>query len=393
MTGTLDGIRVVDVAAGAQGPWAGALLTDLGAEVIKVEPPEGDWMRSGPQRPSKKGLALATLGLNHGKRSIVLDLKQSKDMEVFLKLIERADVFLEAWRAGAADRLGIGYKDLVKINPKIIYASSSGFGNAPNNKYNTRPGMGGSSAAMSGLGSISGPPGGPGEIGRFQLMDLTGPLPIVQGIIFALIARERTGEGQWVQCGQTLTGICLQAARIGEYFASGKAPQPLGSASSNVVPSQSFKTTNGYINVEAPTQGIWRRLCQAMDMVHLLEDPRFETDAQRVVNRSHLVALLEARFLEATTEQWLEVLERHDVPVGPVVWSVKELYSNPQIAANKLIMTKEHPVAGWVRVPASPWVFSRTPAQYKWVGPVLGEHQEEILREVSGRKEVAEGRQ
>jgi len=384
MAGPLDGIRIVDVTAGAQGPWAGALLTDLGAEVIKVEPPGGEWMR--PGSPKKNGIALAAMGLNHGKRGIVLDLKDTKDRDVFLKLIERADVFMEAWRAGAADRMGFGYKDLVKVNPRIIYASASGFGNAPANAYNTKPGMGGSSAAMSGLGSVSGPAGGPGELGRFQLMDLTGPLPIVQGIILAIIARERTGEGQWVQCGQTLTGIVLQAARLGEYFATGKAPQPLGSASPNIVPSQSFKTTNGYIDVEAPSQETWRRLCQAMDMVHLVEDPRFETNADRLKNRAQLVELLQSRFLESSTENWLKVLEKNDVPSASVVWSVKDLYTNPQIVANELIMTKEHPATGWVRVPAVPWVFSRTPAQYKGVGPTVGQHQDEVLEEVGIRR-------
>ena len=380
MAGTLDGIKIVDCCAGAQGPWAGALLSDLGAEVIKVEPPGGEWMR--PGTPKKNGIALAAMGLNHGKRGIVLDLKTTKDMEVFLKLIERADVFVENWRAGVGDRMGIGYKDLVKVNPRIIYASSSGFGSAPGNAYATKPGMDTSSQAMSGMGSVSGFAGGPGELARFTILDLTGPLPIVQAILLALMAREQTGKGQWVQCSQTETGIVLQAVRMGEYFASGKRPEPLGSGSPNIVPSQSFKTPNGFIDVEAATQETWRKLCQAIDMVHLIEDPRFETNADRVKNRTQLVELLQSRFLESSRENWLEVLEKHDVPCAPVVWSVKDLYTNPQIAANELIMTKEHPATGWVRVPAVPWVMSRTPATYKGVGPTVGQHQDEVLAEV-----------
>ncbi len=386
MAGTLDGIRIVDCCEGANGPLAGALLSDLGADVIKVEPPGGDWMRLGSGRPSKNGIALAAMGLNHGKRGIVLDLKDAKDREVFFKLIERADVFVENWRAGVGDRLGIGYKDLVKVNPQIIYVNNSGFGDNPANAYRTKPGMANSSTGLSGMGSVSGPVGGPGEMARFPLLDLTGPLPFVQGVILALIARERNGRGQWVQCAQTETGIVLQAVRMAEYFASGKAPQPLGSASPNMVPSQSFKTTNGYIDVDTPTQEAWEGLCKALDMVQLIEDPRFETNAERVRNRSQLVELIQNRFLEATTEKWLELLEKHNVPSAPVVWSTKELYTNPQIVANELIITKEHPAMGWMRAPAVPWIFSRAPAQYKRVGPTIGEHQEEVLEEVGMRK-------
>ncbi len=378
----LDGIRVVDCSVGAHGPYAGALIADLGADVIKIEPPGGELMRHarGGGGPAKKGHQLAYMGLNHGKRNIVLDLREADDKQIALALVERADVFLENWRGGAADGLGMGYKDLVKVNPRIIYASGSAHGY--NSPYRTKPGADGFSQDMSGMGSISGPVGGPPEKARFTILDLTTPLPILQGILMALIARDRTGEGQWVQCSQTETGIVYQAVRMAEYFATRKQPEPLGSAWANIVPSQSFKTKDGYIDVEAQTQQAWNNLCRALGLGRLAGDPRFKTNADRVQHREQLISILEPKFLDATSDEWVKVLEANDVPAARVVWSIEELYTNPQIVADKLIMTKEHSVAGPVQVPPIPWSFSRTPPEYKGVGDVIGSHQEEVLREI-----------
>ena len=382
MAKPLDGIRVVDCSVGAHGPYAGALLADLGADVVKIEPPGGELMRQsrGGGGPAKKGHQLAYMGLNHGKRSIVLDLRNPEDRVTALDLVKRSDVFLENWRGGVASDLRVGYDDLSKINPKLIYISGSAHGY--NSPYRTKAGADGFSQDMSAMGSISGPADGRPEKARFTILDLTTPLPLVQGVLMALLAREKTGEGQWVQCSQTETGIVYQAVRMAEYFATGRKPEPMGSASPSIVPSQAFKTRDGYVDVEAPTQPAWGGLCRALGMTELANDPRFSTNSARVEHRQELVPLLEAKFLDRTSDEWVSQLEAEDVPAATVVWSIADLYTNPQIVANELIITREHELAGTIQVPEVPWIFSGTPVEYPGVGPVLGAHQDEVMREL-----------
>ena len=385
MTGPLAGIRVVDVTEGAQGPWAGALLADLGADVIKVEKPDGEMMRT--SGPFKRGHALPNAGLNHGKRNIVLDLKEPAGREILLRLIGDADVFMENWRAGVAARLQVDYDVLAAINPRLIYASASGFGQT--GKYAHKATVDWISQAMGGYFSLTGPEGGPGERPRFIVIDLTSPLTFVQAILLALLAREDSGRGQWAQCSQTETLIAVGSVRAAEYFASGETPRPWGSGSRHIVPSQAFLAADGYILVECPTEPAWRALCETLLLPGLAEDPRFDSNAKRVEQREELLPILKQAFLRYSGQRWLERLEAAGVPCGPVYRDIEDLYSEPQVVANELLVDREHPEMGRVRTNAVPWLLSRTPAEYGELAAVMDRDHDELLAELGVREREA----
>ena len=378
MPGPLTGIRVIDVSEGAQGPWAGALLADLGADVIKVEKPEGEMMRNGG--PSKRGQALPNAGLNHGKRNIVLNLKEQSDREILHDLVRTADVFLENWRRGVAERLDVDYETLSTINPRLVYASASGFGVA--GKYAHKATVDNISQAMAGYFSLNGPVGGPWERPRFIVIDLTSPLTVVQAIIMALIVRARTGWGQWARCSQLETLMALSQVRAAEYFASGQVPQPAGSGSPFVVPSQAFRAADTDIMVECSTEAEWQRLCAALALPALADDPRFATNAGRVEHRGALIPLLATAFLRFTAHRWLDRLQEAGVPCSQITWDIEDIYDDPQVVANHLLVTREHPAYGWVRTNEVPWVFSGTPAQYGTLAVALDADRASVLEDV-----------
>ena len=384
MPGPLQGIRVLDTSEGAQGPWAGALLGDLGANVIKLERPEGEMQRY--YGPYKKGVALPLVGLNRNKKGLILDLKSDEDREKAYELVKRSDVVIENFRPGVVARLRFDYETLCKINPRIIYCSASGFGQV--GPYRHKPCIDPIAQAIGGLASVTGPPGGPGERARFVAADMTSPLILCEAIVVALFVREVTGEGQYIETCQLDSTIALQAGKIAEFFASGMSPIPMGSATSNVVPSQSFRTRDGkYINVSAPTEKFWRNLCHALSREDLITDPRYSSNTARVKNQVHLVALLADTFQQRDVEIWLQMLEAADVPCGKVVWDISELYDDPQILAQRRITTVEHPVAGKLRVPAPVWDFTRTPAAITKPGPIHGEYTyDEVLAELNEAK-------
>lgn len=381
MTGPLAGIRVIDVTEGAQGPWAGALLADLGADVIKVEKPEGEMMRR--SGPFKAGHALPNAGLNHGKRNIVLNLKEPAERELLLRLIRDADVFMENWRRGVSERLQVGYDVLASINPRLVYASASGFGQS--GKYAHKATVDPISQAMGGYFSLTGPEGGPGERPRFIVIDFTSPLTFVQAILLALLAREDSGRGQWAQCSQTETLIAVGAVRAAEYFASGKTPRPWGSGSAHTVPSQAFLAADGYILVECPTEATWRALCETLQLPELAGDSRFDSNAKRVERREELLPILKQAFLRYSGARWLERLEAAGVPCGPAYRDIEDLYDEPQVVANGLLVDREHPEIGRVRTNAVPWLLSRTPAEYGELAAVMDRDRDELLAELGVR--------
>lgn len=385
MSGPLAGVRVVDTTEGAQGPWAAALLADLGADVIKVEKPEGEMMRH--VGPYKNGQALPNAGMNHGKRNIVLNLKDPADRDVLLALVQRADVFMENWRPGVAARLGVDYATLSQVNPRLIYASASGFGQE--GRYAGKAALDPISQAMGGYLSLTGPDGGPGERPRFIVIDFTSPLTVSQSVLLALLAREANGAGQWVQCSQLQTMVTVGCVRAAEYFMTQEAPRPWGSACAYIVPSQAFRTADTYILVEAPTPDTWRALCATLGLSELADDPRFATNADRVAHRAVLLPLLEHGFLRYRGERWLRKLEAAGVPCAAVAWDIEDLYDEPQVVANDLIVTREHPAIGWVRTNAEPWLLSGTPAVYGPLAAGMDEHRRAILDELGLAAPVA----
>ena len=388
MAGPLDGIRVIDVSEGAQGPWAGALLADLGADVIKVERPEGEMMRTAG--PFKGGHPLPNAGMNHGKRNIVLNIKEPEGRQTLLSLIRTADVFLENWRRGVSNRLEVHYETLSAINPRLVYASASGFGEQ--GRYAHRPTVDGISQAMGGYFSLTGGKGERGERPRFIAIDFTSPLTVVQAIIMALIAREDSGRGQWVHCSQLHTMMAVGQVRASEYFASGEVPQPWGSGCAYAVPSQAFHTADKFIVVDCPTEETWRALCGALELPEFADDERFATNALRVEHRDQLLPIVEKAFLRFTGDRWLRRLEAAGIPCSDITWDIEDIYEDPQVVENGLLQIREHPEMGWVRTNEVPWLLSRTPAEY---GPITGpmdEHHDSIMEEIRGVKPlVADG--
>ena len=384
MTGALAGIRIIDTTEGAQGPWAAALLGDLGADVIKVEKPEGEMMRH--SGPFKNGNALPMAGMNHGKRNIVLNLKDDADRDTLLRLTDTADVFMENWRPGVADRLGVDYGTLTARNPRLIYASASGFGQV--GPYARKAAVDQISQAMGGYLSLTGPAGGPGERPRFIVIDFTSPLTVVQGVLLALIAREETGAGQWVQCSQLETMVSIGSVRAQEYFLAGEAPGPWGSGCAYCVPSQAFRTADSYILVDCPTQAAWRALCETLDLPELTDDARYATNAGRVQHREELTATLAKAFLHYRGERWLAKLTAAGVPCAAVSWDIEDLYEDAQVRANDLIVTRVAATVGRIRTNAVPWLLSATPANYGLLAAPMDADRHSVLAELGALASV-----
>ena len=302
MGGPLSGIKVLDFSEGAQGPYAAALLADMGAEVIKVERPgRGDLMRESP--PFKNGVSLCCVTINRGKKSVILDLKNPDDIGKALNIARHCDVALENWRPGVADRLGIGYDAIVAVNPRIVYAASSGFGRT--GPYRRKPCMDPIAQAISGLTSISGAPGGEGEKLRFVLADFFSAMITCEGMLAGLYAREAIGRGQRVDSSQLEAIMYMQIQRLTEYLLTGVKPVPMGSACPEIVPSRAFATMDGFIAVETPTDATWTALCSALDEPQLGRDPRFAANSDRIANRAALDALLDAKFRTAAAVHWV----------------------------------------------------------------------------------------
>jgi crotonobetainyl-CoA:carnitine CoA-transferase CaiB-like acyl-CoA transferase len=378
MDGPLSGIRVLDFSEGAQGPYAAALLADMGAEVIKVERPgRGDLMRESP--PFKNGISLCCVTINRGKKSVILDLKNANDIGKALNIARHCDVALENWRPGVADRLGIGYDAILAVNPRIVYAASSGFGRT--GPYRRKPCMDPIAQAISGLTSISGAPGGEGEKLRFVLADFFSAMITCEGMLAGLYAREATGRGQRVDSSQLEAIMYMQIQRLTEYLLTGVKPVPMGSACSEIVPSRVFATSDGFIAVETPTDAAWTALCGALDEPQLGSDPRFACNSDRVANRAALDTLLEATFRTAAAAHWVAKLKPVGVPCACVFRTLVDALEDGFLLAAGFVRKLTHPKAGWVLLPEVPWRFSRTPARTERLAPDHGEHTEEVLQD------------
>ncbi len=377
MSGPLAGVKVIDFGQAAVGPVAAALMGQLGADVIKVEPIEGDMVRGG----SYNSRLMSTTFFGNGitKRSIALNLKDEKDRRIALQLAAKADIIVENYRsADIMDRLGVGYETVSKINPRIIFLSSSAYGNSG-------PWKGMSSTdyyaqASSGITSINGKPGGKQEMLRGVMNhDLNAAHINASAILAALYAREKTGRGQKIYTSQWQSTVVLQTTRIAEYFATGKQPPRLGTARTTVVPDQAFPTMDGYINVSVIHDGFWPKLCRAIGREELIEDPRFETNQTRVEHREELIPILETVFRGGCSAEWLFKLSKADVPCGPCL-DFMGTTGHPQMLANEYVLELE---SRWgpTKVAGHPWIFSKTHLGKPKPAPALNEHRQEILKE------------
>ncbi|RLE12247.1 MAG: CoA transferase [Actinobacteria bacterium] len=378
MSGALAGIKILDLSQGAAGPTCAMHLGDMGADVIKVEPPGGEWgRRLGP--PFVEGVAAAFLGMNRNKRSAVIDLKRPGGAEVVLRLSEQCDVALESFRPGVADRLGIGFEDMSARNPRLIYAAISAFGQS--GPWRDRPGVDGVAQAMSGIMSVTGTADGPPVKVGVPAADMAGGIYASQGILAALFARERTGLGQRVDVSLLDSLLSFQVVPLSMFLASGRSPQRLGSAAPYAAPNEAFATRDGHVMVAAYTEKRWPALCSALGRPELATDPRFDTNDKRVRGRTELCKALEPLFAERTTAEWIEVLDEADVLCGPLL-AYPDLVDQDHVRQSGSLVAVEHDAIGEIRGPVLPGRFSVTSGDVTGPPPpVPGEHSAAILGE------------
>jgi crotonobetainyl-CoA:carnitine CoA-transferase CaiB-like acyl-CoA transferase len=377
----LDGVRVADLTQVMGGPFCTMQLGDLGADVIKVEPPAGDLSRSmgGAQLRMPGDDNAPFFALNRNKRSIVLDLTRNRDREAFMALVRTADVLVESFRPGVTKRLGVDYHTVAAVNPRLIYASISGFGQT--GPYADRPGFDLIAQGMSGIMSVTGEPGGTPVKCGVPIADLSVGLIATNGILAALIARGKTGRGQHVDTSLFESALAMSVWETTEYWATGEAPHAMGSAHRLSAPYQAFRTRDGYITLAALTSVQWERLCATLDRTALATDERFATNAARMANRPTLVREIETALAARTTADWVERMLGVGVPAGPI-HDFAQVFADAHTHARHMIENVDHPVAGRVPTLGFPLKMSDTPPRVRRAPPLLGEHSAEILREL-----------
>ena len=375
----LEGIKVIDLTAAMAGPYCTQLLADFGAHVLKIEPPgRGDMQRAfGP--PFLEGESPYYLINNRNKRGMTLDLRTDRGQEIFRKLVVGADVVAENYRPGVKKKLKIDYETLREINPRLIYCSISGFGQT--GPYGDRPGFDPIAQGMSGLSSVTGwEETGPVRVG-VAIGDSLGGMFGMYGVLLALIERDRSGEGQWVQTSLLEGLIAVLGFQAAKYFATGKRPERQGNDHAMMSPYGTFRTRDGFINIAAGNQGMWERLARALGLEELIEDGRFRTVSDRMENRSALTALLEEKLGERTSAAWEGVLNEAGVANGPIL-HLDEVFEDPQVLHQEMLLEQDHPTIGKIKQIGFPTKLSRTPASLRLPPPLMGEHTDEVLGEL-----------
>ncbi|MDE2686204.1 MAG: CoA transferase [Chloroflexota bacterium] len=372
----LQGIKVIDFSQILAGPFCTMLLSDMGADVIKIEKPNGgdDTRRYGP--PFIEGESAAFLTLNRNKRSIVLDLKSEQGIAVVRRMLEDADVMIHNFRPGVVDRMGLGYDDVSALNSAIVYCTVSGFGTT--GPYSSRAGFDLVAQGMSGLMSINGFPGAPPAKVGVPMADLNTGMFCAYGILTAYINRLSTGKGQHVDASLIESGIAYTLYESATYFATGEVAGPLGSAHRMIAPYQAFATQDGYINIGAANQNNWERMCRAIGREDLLDDDRFASNPERMVSIEALTPIMEETFRTKTTSHWVEILETAGVPCGPI-YNIEQVYSDPHVQSREMSVALEHPKAGGIRNIGVPVKLSDTPGSVRTPAPLLGQHSDEVL--------------
>jgi crotonobetainyl-CoA:carnitine CoA-transferase CaiB-like acyl-CoA transferase len=376
--GPLAGMRVIELAHIMAGPVCGLMLADMGADVIKVEKPDGDDTRRFVP-PDIAGESAAYLMMNRNKRGIALNLKQPEAVAALHRLLREADVVIENYRMGTMERLGLGYEALREINPRLVYCEISGFGRT--GPYAERGGFDLIAQGMSGLMSITGEgPGRPPVKPGAPISDITAGILAAMGCAAAYARAQATGEGQKVDTSLFEAGITLTYWQSAIAFATGEAPQPMGSAHPLNAPYQAFRTADGWINVGAANQRNWLRFLDVIGAPELDADPRFGSNSDRMQNLPALVEILNGHLVRETTQTWLDRMEAAGLPAGPVL-NVREMHEDPQARAREMIVETEHARAGGVRTLGLPVKFSETPGGVRRAAPLLGQHSREVLAE------------
>jgi crotonobetainyl-CoA:carnitine CoA-transferase CaiB-like acyl-CoA transferase len=376
---SLDGIRVIDLSRVIAGPWCGALLADLGADVVKVEDTgPGDESRTWP--PHKDGEAAAYLLFNRNKRGIALDLKTPEAVEVVKRLVKDADVVIENFRTGTMESFGLGYDVLSQINPRLIYCSVSAFGRTGPRKDS--PGYEALMQAFSGIMSITGEPGGQPVRAGVSFLDLTTGILCALGVSNAIIQRQRTGLGQRVDGSLLETAVSLLAFHAEGYLLTGALPRALGSGHPSLSPYRNFKCRDGqWIFIAAANDRFWQKLAKALGLSDLAADPRYQKNQGRVANRAELEGILEKTIGGLDREPLLKRLEEADVPATPVN-TVDQVMNDPQTAERGIVQRVTHPKLGEIPVVGTPLHFSRMSPGVRRAAPLRGEHTDTILADL-----------
>ena len=372
----LSGMVALDLTQIMAGPVCTMLLADMGADVIKIEKPNGgdDTRRMGP--PFAGGWAAGFLALNRNKRSLALNLRDEQGRQVFRRLLADADVVVENFRPGVMERLELDYAALAQIKPSLVYCSISGFG--ATGPYRDRGGFDLVAQGMSGLMSITGFPDSPPAKVGVPITDISAGTLAAYGILCAYIHALKTGQGQTVDASLLEAGIAYTIWESALYFAEGEIPGPLGSAHRVSAPYQALRTQDGYINIGAATQATWEQFCRAIGQENLIEDPRFKVPGDRKAREGELAELLELTLSRQTTAYWLELLAQAGVVAGPI-YNMEQVYQDPQVKAREMVIDLEDPELGPLHNIGIPIKLSATPGRINRRAPALGEHSEEVL--------------
>ena len=390
MSGPLSHIKVLDLSRVLAAPWAAQNLADLGAEVIKVERPlKGDDSRAYAPPYLKDAQGKETresayfCAANRGKKSITVNISKPEGQQLVRELAKQCDVLIENYKVGDLARYGLGYDDMKKDNPGLIYCSVTGFGQTGPDK--DRPGYDFMAQGMGGLMSITGerddlPGGGPQRVG-VPIIDLTTGMYATIAICAAIANRAVTGKGQWIDVALLDSCVAFLANQAMNYFATGDSPRPLGNAHPNIVPYQTFKTADGALILACGNDNLFNKFCDVAGCAHLAKDPRFSTNGERVNNRDEITRLLNGIFLKRSTREWVKLLDEAGVANGPIN-TIEKVFEEPQVQLRGMKIELPHAVAGKVPLVASPMKFSGTPIKHEVPPPALGQHTDEILKGV-----------
>ena len=384
MTSALENVKVVDLTRTLAGPFCTMMLGDMGADVVKIEEPErGDETRS--WTPFWNGESTQFVSFNRNKRSLSLNLREKEGLDIVRALAADADVMIESFRAGALERMGLGYADIHRINPGIVYCSISGYGRT--GPMAEKPGYDLIIQAYSGLMDLTGDPDGlPLRVG-FSLVDLFTGMMAYGSVVTALYHQRQTGQGQHIEAALLDGQVAALSYHATAYLATGVVPQRMGSGHPSLVPYQSFPAADGYFILGVANQGLWERFCAAIERPDLLADPRFLTNDDRVAHRAECVELLSGIFRTRTVAEWVEVIERAGVPCGPIN-RVDDVVNNPQVQARNMIAQLSHPNVPDLKIPNSPLKLAETPPDLRRPPPLLGQHNTEILAELGYEPEA-----